>query len=80
MGAVEIVKNKATKEPFPREARVGARLCEKMRPKGAVLRPLGDCVVVMPPVAIDTRLLTELLEIVRETIKQDLGAIADGTS
>jgi adenosylmethionine-8-amino-7-oxononanoate aminotransferase len=43
-----------------------------MRPKGAMMRPLGDVVVLMPPVAIDIDLLSKLLDIVYDTIKNDL--------
>jgi adenosylmethionine-8-amino-7-oxononanoate aminotransferase len=78
MGAVEIVRNRETAESFDPKMRVGARLCEKMRPKGLILRPLGDCIIVMPPPAIEAWLLERLLEIVFDTIANDLEAIVDG--
>ncbi len=75
MGAIEIVKDKTTKDSFPQEHSIGDKLCLSMRPKGAILRPLGDCIIIMPPVAIDSDLLEKLLEIIFETIKNDLPKI-----
>jgi adenosylmethionine-8-amino-7-oxononanoate aminotransferase len=39
-----------------------------MRPKGVMLRPLGDVIVLMPPIAIDIDTLTELLTVVYDTL------------
>jgi len=77
MGAVEIVKDKSTKESFPYEDTIGAKLCRAMRPDGALLRPLGDCIVLMPPVAIPTGLLEELLNIIYNAIKNRLPDIIE---
>jgi adenosylmethionine-8-amino-7-oxononanoate aminotransferase len=77
MGGIEIVKDKASKESFDFERRIGARLCLSMRAEGLMLRPLGDCVVVMPPVAIDLGLLEKLLEIVYRAIKDELPRIIE---
>ena len=75
MGGIEIVKDKASKESFPLERRIGARLCSSMRPAGVMLRPLGDCVVVMPPIAVGLELLEKLLGIVYRSIKDELPQI-----
>ena len=72
MAGIELVMDKATKESFPYEKRIGAKLCDIMRQKGAMMRPLSDVIVIMPPVAIDTATLEELLKIVTDTIKNDL--------
>ena len=75
MGAIEIVKDKAAKQSFPPEYLVGARLCSSMRTRGVMLRPLGDCIIVMPPVAIDIDLLEELLVTITDSIKNKLPEI-----
>ena len=75
MCGVEIVKDKSTGESFDPSALIGAKICRKMWDKSAMLRPLGDVVVIMPPVAIDTPLLKELLEIVLDTLENDLPKI-----
>lgn len=75
MAAAEIVKNKQTKKSFENEHRIGSKLCSAMRDKGAMMRPLADCIVVMPPIAIDLQLLAELLEITADSIENDLPKI-----
>jgi adenosylmethionine-8-amino-7-oxononanoate aminotransferase len=75
MAGIEIVKDKKTKESFPYENLIGAKVCDAMRPKGAMIRPLSDVIVLMPPVAIDLPLLRQLLDIVYDTIKNDLPKI-----
>lgn len=75
MGGIEIVKNKETRESFPYAQVVGVKLCLAMRPRGAIMRPLGDVIVVMPPIAIDLKLLETLLNIIYDTIETDLPEI-----
>jgi len=75
MTGIEIVKDKKTKVSFPYEKLIGTKVCAAMRPKGAMMRPLSDVIVLMPPVAIDLPLLRKLLDIVYDTIKNDLPKI-----
>jgi adenosylmethionine-8-amino-7-oxononanoate aminotransferase len=37
---------------FPLDARMGHRVTLEARRRGAIVRPLGDVVVLMPPLAI----------------------------
>jgi adenosylmethionine-8-amino-7-oxononanoate aminotransferase len=53
---------------FPVEARIGHRVTLEARPRGAIVRPLGDVVVLMPPLAISEADLTRLVEITAESI------------
>jgi adenosylmethionine-8-amino-7-oxononanoate aminotransferase len=78
MAGIELVKNKDTKEPFEYKHTIGAKVCAAMRPKGAMLRPLGDVIVLMPAVGMDKTTLTELLAIVCDTIQNDLPGIIKG--
>lgn len=75
MAGIEIVKDKITRESFSYEKTIGAKLCSAMRSKGAMMRPLSDVIVLMPPVAIDLTTLKNLLDIVVETIENDLPEI-----
>ena len=75
MCAVEVVKDKSTGESFEASKLVGSKLCRAMWDKGAMLRPLSDVIAIMPPIAIDMELLRELLDIVHETLKDDLSEI-----
>lgn len=53
--------------------RVGWRVYEEARKRGAYLRPLGDVVYIAPPLNIPDADLDELLTIVRESITAALG-------
>ena len=77
-GGIEIVRDKKTKENFPPEQSIGAKLCWEMRPKGVMVRPLGNVIVVMPPVAIDIDTLGKLLDIITDAIENDLPKIVQG--
>ena len=51
MGGVELVADRATRARLPVAARTGHRVILKAREAGLLLRPLGDVIVVMPPLA-----------------------------
>lgn len=64
MAGIELVRSKQTKQPFPPAERTGARVCRQARDQGVLLRPLGDVVVIMPPLAIELPLLDQLCAVV----------------
>ncbi len=70
VAGIELVKDKKTKEPFPREETVGFQVIYKAREKGVVIRPLGDVLVVMPPLVIPLEELDRLLEVMYECVKE----------
>lgn len=49
MCGVEIVRDRGTRESFPPGDRVGYHLCLALRAHGFLVRPLGDVIVLMPP-------------------------------
>ena len=52
MAGIELVADVANKRAFSTEGRMGAKVCEAIRKQGVILRPLGDVIVVMPPLSI----------------------------
>ena len=48
--------------------RLGHRVTLAARELGAIVRPLGDTIVLMPPLAISKADLTRLVDIVSESI------------
>jgi adenosylmethionine-8-amino-7-oxononanoate aminotransferase len=80
MAGIELVKDKHTKSPFEYKDTIGAKVCAAMRPKGAMLRPLGNVIVLMPAVGMDEGTLNTLLSIVHETIQTDLPKIVNGST
>lgn len=74
MAGIELVEDRAGRRPFPPERRMGQRVCQAARAQGVLLRPLGDVLVVMPPLAIPLSLLDWLGEVLYNSVK----TIAEG--
>jgi adenosylmethionine-8-amino-7-oxononanoate aminotransferase len=51
MAGIEIVAERESKERFAPERKVGQRVIRKARDRGFILRPLGDVIVLMPPLS-----------------------------
>ncbi|MBN1844679.1 MAG: adenosylmethionine--8-amino-7-oxononanoate transaminase [Sedimentisphaerales bacterium] len=72
MVGIELVEDRVSKRSFDPAGRVGSRLCHRMRDRGLILRPLGDVLVLMPPLAMPAAILAEMLDIVRTALERDL--------
>jgi adenosylmethionine-8-amino-7-oxononanoate aminotransferase len=70
MVGIELVADKQTREPFPVARRTGHRVILEARKLGAILRPLGDVLVLMPPLCITTDELETLCRITSEAIQR----------
>ncbi len=70
MVGIELVADKAGRETFPLERRTGHRVIQAARQLGAILRPLGDVIVLLPPLCITTEELNTLCDITAEAIRQ----------
>jgi adenosylmethionine-8-amino-7-oxononanoate aminotransferase len=70
MVGIELVADKKTREPFPVARRTGHRVILKARKLGAILRPLGDVLILMPPLSIIPEELETLCRITSEAIAQ----------
>lgn len=68
MAGIELVRDKETKGPYPWEEKIGWRVCYYAREKGVIIRPLGNVIVIMPPLSISLDNLERLLWIIREGI------------
>jgi adenosylmethionine-8-amino-7-oxononanoate aminotransferase len=65
MVGIELVKDRATKAEFSFAERMGFRVCLEARRHGVWLRPLGNVLVLMPPLSLsvdEARLLIDALE------------------
>ena len=70
MLGIELVRDKGTKECFEPKEKIGVRVVERARKKGAILRPLGPVIVLMPPLAMTEHELNKLFDITYESIKE----------
>ena len=68
---VELVEDKATKRPYPWELKTGVRVCLAARQHGIFSRPLGNNVVIFPPLAI----ADEELELLLNGLEQAIHAV-----
>jgi len=63
MVGIELAKDRRTKEPFAWEEKIGIKVCQKVRERGVILRPLGNVIVLMPPLSISIKELDQLLDV-----------------
>jgi adenosylmethionine-8-amino-7-oxononanoate aminotransferase len=63
-------------EEHPLPVRIGHRVTLEARRRGAIIRPLGDVVVLMPPLAISPEDLTRLVDITAGAIDAATAAAA----
>jgi len=73
MVGIELVHDKEHRTPYPTDARVGHRAILEARKRGVILRPLGDVIVLMPPLSITKTQLRELLDVTYESIQEVTG-------
>jgi adenosylmethionine-8-amino-7-oxononanoate aminotransferase len=69
MTGIELVADKETKAPFPLQEKMGIRVIMEARQRGLIIRPLGDVIVIMPPLSISEKELEEVVEIIYQSIK-----------
>jgi adenosylmethionine-8-amino-7-oxononanoate aminotransferase len=68
IAGIELVRDRATKEPYPWAEKRGIRVCQHALSRGVWLRPLGNVVVIMPPLAISLDELDQICLAVEEGI------------
>ncbi len=69
MVGIELVKNRATRAAYPLEEQRGIRVGVEARARGLLIRPLGNVVVLMPPLSTTTGQLARMVRIVREAVE-----------
>jgi adenosylmethionine-8-amino-7-oxononanoate aminotransferase len=67
--AIEIIKDKRTREPYPWQERRGLRVYQHALKRGALLRPLGNVIYFMPPYVINPEQIDFLAEVAGEGIE-----------
>ena len=63
MAGIELVKNKETREPFPLSERMGYRVAAECRRRGLLIRPIGNIIVLVPPLAVTEQELRKMSNI-----------------
>jgi adenosylmethionine-8-amino-7-oxononanoate aminotransferase len=70
MVGIELVADKASRKPFDPKRRIGAEVCMRVRTHGVIIRPLGDVIVLMPPLAMDVEDLGKIVRAVGAEVRQ----------
>lgn len=70
MIGIELVKDRKSKASFPWEKKIGHQVILKAREKGAIIRPLGSVIVLMPPLGMEMHQLEELFDITYQSIEE----------
>lgn len=60
LGAVELFRDVHTLKPYPWQERRGYRVCENALREGVWIRPLGNVIVIMPPLSISVEQLDQI--------------------
>ncbi len=71
MVGIELVRNKSTREPYELKEKIGIRVIQEARRLGVIIRPLGNVIVLMPPLGIDLKTLKRLLQVVYRSIRKE---------
>ena len=69
MVGIELVEDKATLQAYPSARRVGHQVIREARKRGVIIRPLGDVIILMPPLTISEEELKNLLDVTRKSIR-----------
>ncbi|HUT52558.1 MAG TPA: aspartate aminotransferase family protein [bacterium] len=59
------------KVPYDEAQMTGRRVCQAARKNGLIIRPLGDVIVLMPPLCVDTDELDRMMSITMDAIKEE---------
>ena len=70
IAGIELVRDRESREPFPWSEQWGQRVCDHALSEGVWLRPLGNVVVIMPPLAITLAQLDRICYAVEKGIEK----------
>jgi adenosylmethionine-8-amino-7-oxononanoate aminotransferase len=70
MVGVELVKDKDSKTPFDPALRVAHGVCQRIRERGVILRPIGDTIILMPAPAMGPAELEAIVGALRQELEK----------
>ena len=73
MVGIELIENKDSRQSYAPENRIGYKVVLEARKRNVMIRPLGDVIVLMPPLSIAEEELTSLVDVVYESIVKVTG-------
>jgi adenosylmethionine-8-amino-7-oxononanoate aminotransferase len=74
IGALELVRDRRTKEKLPAEERIAFNICRRALEHGLIIRPLGDVIYFVPPLIITVDEIDTMFGIAHKTINEVMDA------
>lgn len=75
INAIELVKDKTTKEPYDSKLRVGYQIYKKALKRGVLLRPLGNVIYFNPPLIISKEDMDFVTDVAIQCTKEVLAEL-----
>jgi len=69
IAAIEMVKDKKTKTPYPWQERRGLKVYQHALSQGILLRPLGNVIYFMPPYVITVEQIKQMVDVAEQGIR-----------
>jgi adenosylmethionine-8-amino-7-oxononanoate aminotransferase len=66
---IEIVKDKETKKPYPLKDKIGIKIAAEARFRGLIIRPIGNIVILVPPLSSTKNEIHKMVEIIYDAIE-----------
>ena len=73
IAGIEIMRDPATRTPFPWQELTGVRICEAARKHGLLSRPILDTLVLMPPLCTTMEQIEQAVAAIRSAIREVCG-------
>jgi putrescine aminotransferase len=73
MCAVELVANKATRESYPTDAKIGPKILAVGRERGILYRNRGDVIEMAPPLVVTPEQIDRIVDVLGESIRAVTG-------
>ena len=70
LAGIELVQDRRSKQPYPPGERTAMRVTLEARRLGLLIRPLGDVLVIMPPLILSLEELDRMMDIIHTCIRK----------
>ena len=60
--------DKETKKPYPLEKKIGIKIARETRDRGLIIRPIGNIVILVPPLSSTKDEIHKMVEIIYDAI------------
>jgi adenosylmethionine-8-amino-7-oxononanoate aminotransferase len=76
MIGIELVADRSNQEPFSSALQVGRLVCRRTVKNGVWIRPLGDVIILMPPLIATEKELDMFADVVIESVDAELATLS----